>query len=121
MLRALATVVMLFGSNTFMNLAWYNHLRKPEWPLMVAIFASWLIALPEYLLAVPANRVGSIAFGGPFSTPQLKIIQEAITLIVFTLVTILVLKERVRTTDYVAFGLVILAVAVSVLGRSASA
>lgn len=118
MLRAITTVVMLFASNTFMNLAWYNHLKKPSWSVFVAIGVSWLIALPEYLLAVPANRIGSSDFGGPLSTPQLKIIQEAVTLVVFSLVTILVLKERVRATDYIAFGLVIAAVAISMLGRN---
>lgn len=120
-MRIFGTLFLLVCSNTFMNLAWYSHLKKPGWAIGWAVLISWLIALPEYALAVPANRIGSAAFGGPFTTPQLKIIQEAITLIVFTVITIVVLKERVRVTDLVAFALVLAGVAVSMLGRGAGA
>lgn len=116
-MRALATILLLIASNTFMNLAWYNHLRKPSWSMLLAILASWALALPEYALAVPANRIGSAGFGGPFTTPQLKIIQEAVTLVVFTVVTIVVLKERMRVTDYLAFALVLAGVGVSMMGK----
>jgi uncharacterized protein (DUF486 family) len=114
--RVLATVLLLVGSNTFMTWAWYGHLKQ-KWPLLLAIGLSWLIALPEYCLQVPANRIGHVDHGGPFTAPQLKIIQEAITLAVFTAFSIVVLKEKPRTTDYVAFGLIFAAVAVGVLGR----
>lgn len=112
------TVLLLVGSNAFMTWAWYGHLRKAHWPLVMAIGISWLIALPEYILQVPANRMGHVSHGGPFSAAQLKIIQEAITLAVFTVFAILVLKERPRINDGIAMGLVMLAVVVSMWGRA---
>lgn len=118
MLRILATVGLLLGSNAFMTFAWYYHLKKP-WTWLTAIFLSWLIALPEYMLQVPANRIGHVDHGGPLTAPQLKILQEAITLTVFTVFTILILKEKPRVHDAVAFGLVMLAVVVSMIGRGA--
>lgn len=116
--RILITVGLLIASNTFMTFAWYYHVGKKGWPLAVAIGISWLIALPEYILQVPGNRVGHVSNGGPFTLSQLKIIQEAITLVIFTLFTIFVAKqEKLRINDFVAFGLVFLAVVVSMLGR----
>lgn len=111
------TVLLLVGSNTFMTFAWYYHVKQKAWPLLLAIGASWLIALPEYILQVPANRLGHIDHGGPFTLPQLKILQEAITLLVFTVFTIYVAKEKMRVNDAVAFGLIFAAVAVSMMGR----
>jgi len=74
------TILLLFGSNVFMTFAWYGHLKYGhEWPLWKAILVSWGIALIEYCMAVPANRLGF----GVFTGFQLKIIQEAITLTVF--------------------------------------
>ena len=108
--RVLATVCLLIGSNVFMTWAWYGHLKKASWAIPTAIFFSWMIALPEYILQVPANRIGHVSQGGPFTAPQLKIIQEAITLTVFIVFSILVLKERPKTTDYIAFGLILAAV-----------
>ena len=64
------TVLLLIGSNTFMNLAWYGHLKFQSAPLLLAILASWLIALPEYSLQVPANRYGHMADGGDGTTQQ---------------------------------------------------
>lgn len=118
--RWVITVVLLFASNAFMTWAWYGHLgaSKRHWPLVMAIGISWLIALPEYILQVPANRLGHFSHGGPFTAPQLKIIQEAITLIVFTIFAILVLKERPRAQDGIAMALVMLAVVVSMWGRT---
>jgi uncharacterized protein len=113
----LITVLLLIASNAFMTYAWYYHVKQKTWPLLVAIGVSWLIALPEYILQVPANRYGHVDHGGTLTLPQLKVIQEAITLVVFTLFVIWVAKERLRGTDYVAFGLVFLAVAVSMWGR----
>ncbi len=114
--RWLITVLLLIASNAFMTFAWYYHVKK-TWPLLVAIGASWLIALPEYILQVPANRYGHVDHGGTLTLPQLKVIQEAITLFVFTLFAIWVAKERLRNTDYIAFGLIFLSVAVSMWGR----
>lgn len=120
MLRPLATVGLLLCSNAFMTFAWYYHVKAKTWPLLMAIGISWLIALPEYVLQVPANRLGHVNFGGPFTAPQLKIIQEAATLAVFSVFSIVVLNERLRVNDVVAFGLIFAAVAVSMMGRGAS-
>ncbi|MGD9690350.1 MAG: DMT family protein [Phycisphaerales bacterium] len=111
------TVLLLIASNTFMTFAWYYHLKHKGWSLLAAIAISWLIALPEYALQVPANRVGHAAHGGPFTLPQLKVLQEAITLVVFGVFTIVVMGERLRWTDLVAFGLVFAGVSVAMLGR----
>lgn len=108
--RALSAIGLLILSNVFMTAAWYGHLKQRAWPLWMAI------ALPEYLLQVPANRLGHANFGGPLTAPQLKVIQEAITLIIFGIFSTLVLRERLRWNDLVAFGLVFVAVAVSVFG-----
>lgn len=117
MLRILGTVLLLVGSNTFMTYAWYYHLKQKAWPLLLAILLSWLIALPEYCLQVPANRLGHANFGGPLSAPQLKIIQEAITLLVFGAFSTLVLKERLRPNELIAAGLIFAAVVVAMWGR----
>ena len=119
MLRILATVGLLICSNCFMTYAWYGHLKKAAWTLPIAIVLSWCIALPEYALQVPANRIGHLAYGGPFSAPQLKIIQEAVTFAVFLAFTLLILKERPRTNDYVAMLLIFLGVAVAMVGKPA--
>ncbi|MBX3317716.1 MAG: DMT family protein [Phycisphaeraceae bacterium] len=115
--RWLVPVLLLIGSNVFMTYAWYYHLKVKTWPLLVAIGFSWGIALFEYCLQVPANRMGHVSNGGAFTAPQLKIIQEAITLIVFTAFTLLVLREKPRVHDYIAMGLILLAVIVSMMGR----
>lgn len=117
MSKAIITISLLLASNIFMTWAWYGHLKKSGWTIPIAILISWLIALPEYILQVPANRIGHHAFGGPFTAPQLKILQEAITLTVFTAFAILILKERIRPNDAIAMVLVLAAVVVSMLGR----
>ena len=71
------TVLLLLASNTFMTMAWYGHLKYKQAPLLIAIAVSWLIALPEYILQVPANRIGNSTEG--FSPSQLKIIQEVMS------------------------------------------
>lgn len=119
MSRVAATVALLVASNLFMTFAWYFHLKKSAWPLVMAIGISWLIALPEYILQVPANRIGHQNFGGPLSAPQLKIIQEAITLVVFAGFSILILKEKPRPNEYIAMGLIFAAVVVAMWGRGA--
>lgn len=121
MRRALISIGMLLASNVFMTTAWYWHLRHSGWTLGMAIAISWLIALPEYCLQVPANRVGHANFGGPFSAAQLKVIQEALTLVVFSGFCLVVLKEKLRWNDIVAFGLIFAAVAVSMVNWGGSA
>jgi uncharacterized protein len=118
MTRGIITVLLLLGSNVFMTTAWYYHLKKTHvWSLAAAIVISWLIALPEYIMQVPANRFGHVSSGGPFTAPQLKVIQEAITLLVFSVFTVVVLKEKLRVHDAVAFALIFAGVAVSMMGR----
>jgi uncharacterized protein (DUF486 family) len=116
--RWFVSVALLIGSNIFMTVAWYNHLKHPRWTMLTAIVVSWGIALAEYCLQVPANRLGSERYGGPFTTPQLKVMQEAITLVAFAAFSIVILNERPRWTDIVGFALIFLGVAVSMLGPS---
>jgi len=100
------TILLLVLSNVFMTFAWYGHLKYGHaWPLWKAILVSWAIALLEYCLAVPANRLGY----GQFSGFQLKIIQEVVTLIVFTGFAVLFLKEKLAWNYVVAFVLIALA------------
>jgi uncharacterized protein (DUF486 family) len=110
-------IALLVASNTFMTFAWYYHVKHKAWPLLTAIAISWLIALPEYCLQVPANRVAHVDFGGPLTLPQLKILQEVITLAVFLVFTTWVAKERPRGTDLAAMGLIGCAVIVAMWGR----
>ena len=100
------TVILLIGSNVFMTFAWYGHLKYPHSPLWLAILASWGIAFFEYCLQVPANRFGY----GEFNGAQLKTIQEVITLVVFSVFSVLYLKEEFRWNYLVGFALIILAV-----------
>jgi uncharacterized protein (DUF486 family) len=94
------TILLLSLSNIFMTVAWYGHLKYGhDWPLWKAILISWTIALFEYCLAVPANRLGY----GEFSGFQLKIIQEVVTLVVFIGFAVMVLKERLAWNYLVAF------------------
>jgi len=100
------TVLLLIGSNVFMNFAWYGHLKFRGSPLLVVILVSWLIALPEYALQVPANRFGY----GQFTSAQLKIIQEAISISVFLLLNRFYLQAITRWNEWLAFGLILAAV-----------
>ena len=92
MINGIYTIVLLFVSNIFMTLAWYGHLRLQQsgissnWPLIGVIAFSWGIAFFEYCFQVPANRLGFSDNGGPFSLVQLKVIQEFVALIVFTII-----------------------------------
>lgn len=99
-------IVLLTISNIFMTFAWYGHLRYKHSPLWIAILISWGIAFAEYCFQVPANRIGSYQF----STAQLKTIQEVITLVVFSVFSILYLKEEFRWNYLVGFVLIIVAV-----------
>jgi len=101
------TVLLLIASNVFMTAAWYGHLRHRDVPLWQAVLASWGIAFFEYCLQVPANRIGY----GRFSAFELKIIQEILTLLVFTGFAIAWLGERPRWNHLVAFVLIAAAIA----------
>ena len=99
---------MLVASNVFMTFAWYGHLKNRSMTMVLAIVTSWLIALPEYMLAVSANRIGHTVY----TTAQLKTGQEAITLIVFTLFSIFYLGEAIRWTTLLGFGFIFVGVAI---------
>lgn len=99
---ALAPILLLIGSNVFMTLAWYGHLRFKEVPLAGVILASWLIAFVEYCMAVPANRWGSAVY----TTAQLKTIQEVITLLVFAVFSVVYLKEAFTWNYAVGFAFI---------------
>lgn len=116
-MKGLYTIGLLILSNIFMTIAWYGHLKFKEmnWfnnlALPAIILLSWGIALFEYSFQVPANRIGFNGNGGPFNLWQLKVIQEVITLIVFTFFTILVFKnETFRLNHLIGFCFLILAV-----------
>ena len=111
------TILLLIVSNVCMTFAWYGHLKLQEmhisdgWPLILVILLSWGIAFFEYCLQVPANRIGSDINGGPFNLMQLKIIQEVISLTVFTLFVTLVFKgESLHWNHLAAFICMIAAV-----------
>jgi uncharacterized protein (DUF486 family) len=95
-------ILLLAGSNLFMTMAWYGHLRFKETPLFGVIVASWSIAFVEYCMAVPANRFGSAVY----STAQLKTIQEVITLAVFCGFSIVYLKEPIAWNHLIGFALI---------------
>ena len=95
-------VLMLIAPNVFMTFAWYGHLKHKGSALFLAIVASWGIAFFEYVLAVPANRIGSEVY----STAQLKTIQEVITLAVFALFSIFWLKESITINHVIGFALI---------------
>jgi uncharacterized protein (DUF486 family) len=111
------TVLLLICSNAFMTAAWYGHLKFKDVPFLTAILVSWLIALPEYALQVPANRLGH----GQFSAPQLKIIQEVISISVFLVFSIAYLGEMPRRSDWAAMALIVLAVIVMMAPRITTA
>ncbi len=99
------TILLLIMSNIFMTTAWYGHLKYKNSPLWKVVIISWLIAFIEYCFQVPANRIGHTQF----SAAQLKTIQEIITLVIFTLFSILYLKEDFKWNYMIGFLLIILA------------
>lgn len=113
-----STVGLLVISNIFMTFAWYGQLKLSEMkvitsntPLYTVIILSWVIALFEYCFMVPANRYGFTCNGGQFSLLQLKVMQEVISLMVFTVFTIIFFKgEALHWNHFLAFCLLILAV-----------
>lgn len=102
----MTTIILLLISNIFMTFAWYGHLKFKEAPLLKVIIISWLIAFAEYCFQVPANRIGHQYF----SAAQLKVIQEVITLIVFTIFSIFYLKEGIKWNYIIGFLMIIGAV-----------
>ena len=116
-MQGVYSVLLLVLSNVFMTFAWYGHLKLQEtktisdWPLIGVIAFSWSIALLEYCAQVPANRLGFAGNGGPFTLMQLKVIQEVITLVVFTVFATLLFKgESLHWNHLAAFGCLVLAV-----------
>ena len=117
-MQGFLTVLLLILSNIFMTFAWYGQLKLSQMgkitsdtPLILVILMSWAIAFMEYSLMVPANRIGSNINGGPFNLLQLKVIQEVISLSVFTVIVALVFKnEPIAWNHIVAFILLVAAV-----------
>ena len=108
---------MLVCSNVFMTFSWYGHLKLSEmknstgWPLILVILFSWGIAFFEYCLTVPANRIGYAENGGPFNLIQLKVIQEVISLTVFSVIVLFVFKgQPIHWNHIAAFACIVLAV-----------
>ncbi len=106
---------MLVLSNAFMTLAWYGHIvfksKIEKFGMVAIVLISWGIALFEYCFQVPANRIGSAQYGGPFSLWELKVIQEVITLVVFTIFTVVFMKSETLRWNHLA-GFVCLVMAV---------
>ena len=102
----MTTIVLLTISNIFMTFAWYGHLKYREAPLFKVIVISWMIAFLEYCFQVPANRIGSYEF----TAAQLKTIQEVITLTVFSVFSVLYLKEPIKWNYILGFVMMVLAV-----------
>ncbi|MCU0719900.1 MAG: DMT family protein [Pirellula sp.] len=116
-MKSYLTIALLILSNVFMTFAWYGHLKFAEWKwsaklgLVSIVLISWGIAFFEYCFQVPANKIGYAGNGGPFNLWQLKVLQEVITLVVFTTFTILVFKtETFRMNHAIGFAFLILAV-----------
>ncbi|MBK7886330.1 MAG: DMT family protein [Bacteroidetes bacterium] len=107
-MKTVYTLLLLSGSNIFMNLAWYGHLKFKDFGhfkhsgLWVIILVSWGLAFFEYCLQVPANRIGYQLNGGPFSLMELKILQEIITLVVFTVFALVFFKSETLKWNHVA-------------------
>ncbi len=117
MSRALSTILLLMASNTFMTIAWYGHLRFKDISflknagLFTTILISWGIALLEYSLMVPANKLGSSITGGPFNMWQLKLIQEVVSISIFVIFTLIFFKtETLRWNHLIGFVFLLAAV-----------
>jgi uncharacterized protein (DUF486 family) len=114
-MRGTWTIVLLVLSNLFMTLAWYGHLRFKDNPalarlgLFSVVLISWGIAFFEYCLQVPANRLGHMDYGGPFSLVQLKVVQEVITLVVFVLFSLVAFKQEAFRWNHALAGLCLVA------------
>ena len=116
-MNGIYTIILLLMSNVFMTLAWYGHLRLQEtghtsnWPLIGVIAFSWSIAFFEYCCQVPANRIGFVSNGGPFTLVQLKVIQECISLLVFAIIAHFLFQgQQMQWNHWLAFILIVCAV-----------
>ena len=116
-MNGLSTILLLIASNVFMTFAWYGHLKLQQsgvstnWPVIAIIAFSWAIAFVEYCFLVPANRMGFVGNGGPFTLMQLRIIQEVISLLVFCVVAnILFQGQQLHWNHLAAFACLVLAV-----------
>ena len=116
-MNGLYTVLLLLASNIFMTLAWYGHLKLQQtgtssnWPPIGVIAFSWLIAFFEYCCQVPANRIGFVENGGPFTLVQLKVIQECVSLLVFTvMINMMFGNQGLHWNHYLAFFFLVAAV-----------
>ena len=115
-MKGLTTIILLIISNAFMTCAWYGHLKFKEysWGKSLGLFSiiliSWGMAFFEYLFQVPANRIGFKEDGGPYSLVQLKTVQEAITLIIFMIFSMIVFKQKFEWNHIVGFCLIVAAV-----------
>ena len=116
-MSGLYTILLLIASNVFMTLAWYLHLKLSQtgvssnWPLIGVISFSWGIAFIEYCFMIPANRIGFVDNGGPFNLMQLNIIQEVLSLVIFTIIAnILFQGQSLHWNHMAAFLCLILAV-----------
>ncbi|MCR5561298.1 MAG: DMT family protein [Bacteroidales bacterium] len=116
-MKAILTVLLLVVSNIFMTFAWYGQFKLQElkistdWPLILIILLSWGLAFFEYSVMIPANRIGFIENGGPFNLVQLKVIQEVVSLTVFSMIVALVFKNQpLQWNHFVSFALIIAAV-----------
>src|SRR4051812_1335549 len=101
------TILLLTGSNVFMTIAWYRHLKEPEKPIVWTILLCWLIALAEYALQVPANRLGKTEYR--FTVTQLKVIQEVVSLSVFAVYALVYFGEVPGWRTLLAFALIVVA------------
>ena len=116
-MNGIYTILLLFASNIFMTLAWYGHLKLQQtgvtasWPLLAVVAFSWGIAFFEYCCQVPANRMGFVGNGGPFTLVQLKVIQECVSLVVFTvIINMMFTGQGLHWNHWLAFLLLIGAV-----------
>jgi len=116
-MKSALTILMLAVSNAFMTMAWYGHLKFKDWnwfresSLAVIVLVSWGMAFFEYCFQVPANRIGYINNGGPFSMIQLKVIQEVVSLVVFSFFAVVVFKQgTLQWNHLLAFLFIIMAV-----------
>ena len=116
-MKGIVTILLLVVSNILMTFAWYGNLKLQEmkvstdWPLILVILASWGLAFFEYCVMIPANRIGSDINGGPFNLVQLKVIQECISLIVFSLILAFCFKtQSLHWNHLVSFIFLVIAV-----------
>ena len=115
MTNGIYTILLLILSNVFMTFAWYGHLRLQQsgistnWPLYLVIAFSWVIAFFEYCCQVPANRIGFVDNGGPFSLVQLKVIQECISLVVFAIIANFIFQHEELHWNHAAAALCLVA------------